>query len=58
MDDLFYYDEKGNVVFTEKYLRERGFCCAQKCTNCPFEPKHTLGNKNLKKEIINGKNTE
>lgn len=26
-------------VFTEKFLLERGFCCNNKCKNCPYKKK-------------------
>ncbi|MFT3788587.1 MAG: DUF5522 domain-containing protein [Tepidisphaeraceae bacterium] len=29
-------DTRGNLVFTARYLRERGDCCGNKCRNCPF----------------------
>lgn len=32
-----YYHERGNVVFTAKYLRERGRCCGCGCRHCPYE---------------------
>jgi hypothetical protein len=31
----FYY-EGPYVVFTEKYLRERGYCCESGCRHCPY----------------------
>lgn len=34
-DSDFYY-ENGLVVFTAKYLRERGFCCRSGCRHCPY----------------------
>lgn len=33
----FYINEDGFFVFTEKYLRERGFCCGNGCLHCPYE---------------------
>lgn len=39
----FYYNEKGLMVFTEKYHLERGFCCSKKrgdkkiCKHCPYQ---------------------
>lgn len=44
----FYFDKDGNVVYTAKYLRERGYCCALGCKECPFIPKHQKGNTKLK----------
>ncbi|MFT3937166.1 MAG: DUF5522 domain-containing protein [Chitinophagaceae bacterium] len=43
----FYYNENGLLVFTEKYLQERGYCCGNGCKHCPYkyenvpEPKRT-----------------
>jgi len=34
-NDLFYF-ENGLMVFTEKYLRERGYCCKNGCRHCPY----------------------
>ena len=31
----FYY-EGPYVVFTEKYLRDRGYCCESGCRHCPY----------------------
>lgn len=31
-----YYIEKGLYVFTEQYLRERGYCCESGCRHCPY----------------------
>jgi hypothetical protein len=36
----YYLDENGFVVFTEKYLLERGHCCGNGCRHCPFESKN------------------
>ncbi len=33
----YYYDEHGRWVFTEKYLKERGYCCKNGCKHCPYE---------------------
>jgi hypothetical protein len=44
----YYVNEDGRVVFTAKYLSERGYCCGNGCKNCPFdyeavpEPKRSL----------------
>lgn len=43
----FYFDKQGNVVYTEKYLRDRGYCCGKKCQHCPYKPKHQKGNTKL-----------
>ena len=33
----YYINEQGFMVLTEKYLRERGFCCGYGCLNCPYD---------------------
>lgn len=35
----YYFNEQGLIVFTEKYLLERGFCCNSGCTHCPYQQK-------------------
>ena len=32
----YYINEAGLLVFTEKYLRERGYCCKNGCKHCPY----------------------
>lgn len=31
-----YYIENGNYVFTEYYLKNRGYCCTNGCRHCPY----------------------
>lgn len=31
-----YYFEGRFLVFTEKYLRDRGYCCENGCRHCPY----------------------
>jgi hypothetical protein len=31
-----YYYEGPYMVFTEKYLRQRGTCCESGCRHCPY----------------------
>jgi hypothetical protein len=31
-------------VLTADFLKRRGFCCSNKCTNCPYSPKYIKGN--------------
>lgn len=33
----YYLDENGNLVFTELYHLKRGYCCKNKCRNCPWK---------------------
>jgi hypothetical protein len=44
----YYMSEKGYRIMTEKYLRERGWCCGNGCLHCPYDPKATKGNTNLR----------
>jgi hypothetical protein len=37
--DDFYYNPDGYIVLTAEYLLERGYCCGNGCTNCPYEYK-------------------
>ncbi len=46
----YYMSEKGYRIMTEKYLRERGWCCGNGCLHCPYDPKATKGNTNLRKK--------
>lgn len=32
----FYFNENGFMVLTEKFLAERGYCCGNGCTHCPY----------------------
>ena len=31
-----FYTEDGNLVFTEAYLKKRGYCCESGCRHCPY----------------------
>jgi hypothetical protein len=44
-----YYVEKGRVIFTEHYLKERGECCGNDCRHCPYSPRAVKNNTELKK---------
>lgn len=35
-DDMYYINEKGQYVFTEKFHLKRGFCCKNSCLHCPW----------------------
>ena len=37
VDGLDYYLENGLMVFTEHFLRLRGYCCDSDCRHCPYE---------------------
>jgi hypothetical protein len=32
----YYFNEKGLMVFTEKYHLKRGNCCKNGCLHCPW----------------------
>jgi hypothetical protein len=32
----FYIDNDGNLVFTEFFLLNRGYCCGNGCRHCPY----------------------
>ena len=32
----FYYSPEGYLIFTEKYLAKRGYCCKNGCKHCPY----------------------
>ena len=31
-----FYFENGLMVLTEKFLKDRGYCCGNKCRHCPY----------------------
>lgn len=36
VEGVDYYHEGPYLVFTEKFLRERGYCCESGCRHCPY----------------------
>jgi hypothetical protein len=36
IEGVDYYVENGLFVFTEQYLRDRGYCCTSGCRHCPY----------------------
>lgn len=32
----YYFNEEGLMVFTKEYHLKRGYCCKNKCLNCPW----------------------
>jgi len=32
----YYLNAQGLLVMTAEYLKERGYCCANGCKNCPY----------------------
>ncbi|HUZ58213.1 MAG TPA: DUF5522 domain-containing protein [Hanamia sp.] len=52
----FYYDETGLMVFTKEYHLQRGFCCGNGCTHCPYNYENVANEKEkefLRKKISN-----
>jgi len=35
--DEYYYSKEGYIIFTEKYLLNRGYCCNNGCKHCPYK---------------------
>jgi len=46
-EGLDYYYDGGNVVMTEEYHLNRGYCCGSGCLRCPYEPRHQRGNQQV-----------
>jgi hypothetical protein len=44
----YYMNEKGLLVFTERYHINRDYCCGNNCLHCPYLPKSEKGNTTLK----------
>jgi len=34
--DDYYMSDLGFLIFTEKYLLKRGYCCKNGCKHCPY----------------------
>jgi len=55
----YYLNEEGLLVFTEKFLLDRGYCCGSVCKHCPYnyegvpQPKrsHLLKKKSTKSDL-------
>lgn len=49
--DYYIDKESGLTVLTSFYLKKRGYCCANRCLNCPYiPPKIQKGNSKLKED--------
>lgn len=48
MEEAKYYLDNGMVVFTEKFLLDRGFCCNNGCRHCPYKK---LNNEYIKTDF-------
>jgi hypothetical protein len=51
----FYFDESGLMVMTQKYHLDRGFCCGNGCTHCPFNFEN-VDEKKRRELVLNRKN--
>jgi hypothetical protein len=36
IEGVDYYFEAGLMVLTEKFLKDRGYCCGNGCRHCPY----------------------
>lgn len=53
--DFYIDEESGLMVLTSLFLKKRGFCCAKKCKECPYDPPREIkGNTNL--QHVNSEN--
>jgi hypothetical protein len=41
IEGVDYYVEHGYLVFTEHFLRKRGYCCGSGCRHCPYRKKRS-----------------
>ena len=46
-DDDWYILKRKPLPLLAETLLKLGRCCGNKCLNCPYEPKHTIGNENI-----------
>ncbi|MDQ4122877.1 MAG: DUF5522 domain-containing protein [Acidobacteriota bacterium] len=37
VEGLDFYFENGLMVLTAHFLRERGYCCGNRCRHCPYQ---------------------
>lgn len=44
----YHLSKEGYRIMTESFLKDRGYCCGNGCKNCPYFPKATKGNTNLR----------
>ncbi|MBL4656188.1 MAG: hypothetical protein JKY33_10250 [Bacteroidia bacterium] len=41
----YYINDQGLYVFTEKYLKDRGYCCDCGCKHCPYKEEKRVKEK-------------
>ncbi len=42
IEGVDYYFENGLMVLTERFLKERGYCCDNGCRHCPYKNAENL----------------
>jgi hypothetical protein len=47
IENLDYYFENGLMVLTAHFLRERGYCCGNRCRHCPYQTTEAKDETNL-----------
>jgi len=50
IENIHFYLENGKVVFTEKYLKDRTYCCGNSCKHCPYTKPVKRGNEKLEEK--------
>lgn len=55
MEEAKYYLDNGMVVFTEKFLLDRGFCCNNGCRHCPYKK---INNEYIKTDVPDSESGE
>jgi hypothetical protein len=51
----YYLNEEGLLVFTKKFLLNRGYCCGSGCKHCPYNYEAVAEPK--RSELIKKRNT-
>ena len=46
-----FYFENGLMVLTERFLRDRGYCCGSSCRHCPYSDEERSAAA-LKKKLL------
>ena len=55
MEEAKYYLDNGMVVFTKKFLLDRGFCCNNGCRHCPYKK---INNEYIKTDVPDSESGE
>ena len=43
IEGIDFYFEKGSFIFTEKYHKDKGYCCENNCRHCPYGFREKVG---------------